>query len=196
MTDHAPGGLREAKKRELREQIRAAAIDLFTTRGYQQTTLEQIAAAVRIGPRTLYRYFPAKDSLVITDEDDQAMLDRFTRELAQHPPIEALRRAFHAMLFDAETESDRRRRTLIAAEPELQAAQLRLVIDLAERYAQAIVEHTGHPEDAEAALSLTGAAAGIALVTIRSDRHEAKTTQLRRFDAALKRLQDGFDLHA
>ncbi|MFT9277881.1 MAG: TetR/AcrR family transcriptional regulator [Bifidobacterium sp.] len=193
-SSRAPSGLRESKKRKIREQIRAAALSLFATQGYGQTTLEQVAATAQVAPRTLYRYFPTKDSLVVTDEDDEAMLDNFKQQLDQYPPIEALRRAFHAVLFDEETNTDQLRRTLIAAEPELQAANLRLVIGLAERYADAIAEHTGQPGNVEAALSLTGAAAGIALATVQWNTRETKSAQLQRFDSALDRLEHGFGL--
>jgi AcrR family transcriptional regulator len=48
-----------------RRLISDKAFELFTCNGYQRTTIEQIAAAAEVGPRTLYRYFPTKETLVV-----------------------------------------------------------------------------------------------------------------------------------
>ncbi len=56
--------LREKKKRRTRQAIRAAAIHLFTTQGVAETTVEQIAAAADISPRTFFNYFDTKEQAV------------------------------------------------------------------------------------------------------------------------------------
>jgi AcrR family transcriptional regulator len=65
-------GLRELKAARTREQIVDVALDLFLDQGYDETTMEQIAARAEIGSTTLYRYFPSKDLLI---------LDRFARSI-------------------------------------------------------------------------------------------------------------------
>lgn len=57
---------RAAKKLELRRKIRSAAIDLFTARGYAETTVEEVAAAADVSPMTVYRHFGTKESLVLS----------------------------------------------------------------------------------------------------------------------------------
>jgi AcrR family transcriptional regulator len=56
--------LREKKKRRTRQAIRAAAIHLFTTQGVAETTVEQIAEAADISPRTFFNYFDTKEQAV------------------------------------------------------------------------------------------------------------------------------------
>lgn len=56
--------LRETKKRRTRQAIRAAAIELFTAQGVSETTVEQIAAAADISPRTFFNYFDTKEQAV------------------------------------------------------------------------------------------------------------------------------------
>jgi AcrR family transcriptional regulator len=58
------GGLRETKKRRTRQAIRAAAIALFTDQGVEATTVEQIAIAADISPRTFFNYFDTKEQAV------------------------------------------------------------------------------------------------------------------------------------
>jgi AcrR family transcriptional regulator len=58
-------GLREIKMERTRQVIAEKAFELFTGQGFERTTIEQIAAAAEVGPRTLYRYFPTKETLIV-----------------------------------------------------------------------------------------------------------------------------------
>jgi AcrR family transcriptional regulator len=58
-------GLRERKKRLLQEAIEQAALKLFLQRGYEQTSIQDIAEAVMISPRTFFRYFPSKEEVLL-----------------------------------------------------------------------------------------------------------------------------------
>ncbi|HEY2054154.1 MAG TPA: mycofactocin system transcriptional regulator [Solirubrobacterales bacterium] len=50
-----------------REEIEAVALDLFATRGFEATTVDDVAAAVGVGRRTLFRYFESKNDIVWGD---------------------------------------------------------------------------------------------------------------------------------
>lgn len=58
-------GLRERKKQAQRARLLSAAIDLFRTKGYEQTRMEQIAQCAGVTPPTLYSYFPTKQALLL-----------------------------------------------------------------------------------------------------------------------------------
>ena len=85
-------GRREANKRATREALQAAADRLFAERGYEQTTVRDIAAAAQVTPRTFFRYFGGKEELIV----DEALgwLPRLTaairRRPAHEPPLTAV----------------------------------------------------------------------------------------------------------
>jgi AcrR family transcriptional regulator len=61
----ASAGLRERKKARTHTEIREHALRLFLQRGYEATTVKQIADAAEVSVSTLFRYFPTKAQLVV-----------------------------------------------------------------------------------------------------------------------------------
>src|SRR4051812_5221769 len=98
--DEPPKGLRERKKQRTRARLIDAAMSLCLEQGYEQTTVEQIAAAADVAPRTFSRYFATKDAVFLTLIEDFA--EQLVIELAAVPdevgPLEALRAATVATL--------------------------------------------------------------------------------------------------
>jgi AcrR family transcriptional regulator len=64
------------------------ALRLFETQGFEKTTVEEIAAAADVAPRTFFRYFSTKVDLLFADHPEQIALLRQT--LATRPPGEAI----------------------------------------------------------------------------------------------------------
>ena len=60
-------GLRERKKVRTRQAIRDAAVNLFLTRGYHETTIADITARADMSTRTFFSYFPSKESVLFAD---------------------------------------------------------------------------------------------------------------------------------
>lgn len=86
-------GLREEKKRETRARLERAALDLFARRGYDQTTVGQVAARAGVSARTAFRYFPAKADLVFGDAtaDLAALRAQLAAQDQRLPALEATR---------------------------------------------------------------------------------------------------------
>jgi AcrR family transcriptional regulator len=58
-------GLRERKKRQTREAIAAAAMELFMARGFDEVTVADVARAADVSEKTVFNYFPTKEDLVL-----------------------------------------------------------------------------------------------------------------------------------
>jgi AcrR family transcriptional regulator len=83
--------LRERKRTRTRLMIQAEALRLFAEKGYPETTVEEIADAAAISPRTFFRYFPTKEDVVIWDEYDPLVPDLLEARPDDEPPAETLR---------------------------------------------------------------------------------------------------------
>jgi AcrR family transcriptional regulator len=91
-------GLREAKKRETRQLISDHATRLFIERGFEHTTIAEIADAARVAKKTVTNYFPRKEDLALDHQDEfvAALAATVTARGADETPLTALRHAFLA----------------------------------------------------------------------------------------------------
>src|SRR5262245_52076993 len=83
--------MRERKRTRTRLMIQAEALRLFDEQGYGQTTVEEIADAAAISPRTFFRYFPSKEDVVLWDEYDPVVLDLLAARPGDEPVAESFR---------------------------------------------------------------------------------------------------------
>lgn len=122
MTDESPG-LRERRKASTRRALEDAALRLFARDGFDATTIEAIAAAADVSPRTFFRYFASKDDVVNPErEARQAQLrDEVRGRPATLTDLEAAAAAFGALCPAFEAERDRMllRRQAAATSPAL-----------------------------------------------------------------------------
>ena len=86
------------KRDAVRAGLARVAIDLFARDGFEAVTVEEIARAAGISPRTFFRYFPTKDDIVL--ELGSHLQDRLLTAFAERPEregaVEALHRAYVA----------------------------------------------------------------------------------------------------
>jgi AcrR family transcriptional regulator len=96
-------GLRERKKLRTRASLIDAALALSDRQGYDNTTVEQIADAADVSPRTFARYFPTKDSVIVAllANLTLAVNTELARQPADLPPFEALLAANLAVMDQA-----------------------------------------------------------------------------------------------
>src|SRR5579872_6233243 len=86
--------LRERKKLATRRQLRAAALHLVAEHGLANVTVEDIAEAADVSPRTFFNYFPSKEAALIGESDPERagrLRDRIASEAPGEPALSALR---------------------------------------------------------------------------------------------------------
>jgi AcrR family transcriptional regulator len=143
------GGLRERKKLAAMRRIQSIALDLFDELGFENVTIEQIAAAAEVSPSSVYRYFGTKEGVVLWNEGDIAFLEAVGAEMSGHSPVDAVRRVLTHVLteyFEADEERAKRQTRLLFEEPALRAAQLELVNGFTAMVAGALAQAGGRPE--------------------------------------------------
>jgi AcrR family transcriptional regulator len=131
---HPHDGLRERKKRRTRQQISDVATTLFVVRGFDHVKVSEIAEIVGVSEKTVYNYFPTKESLVFdrTDETIARLVAALREREAGESPTKAVLRALREDMEDLEDLPEAIHTLLplfaemIAATPSLRAALLDL----------------------------------------------------------------------
>src|ERR1700694_4306632 len=93
----AERGVRERKKLKTRESIQRTALRLFEKQGYEETTIEQIAAAAEISPSTFFNYFPTKEDVVLYDAYAPVAIRMFLERPKDEPLNVGLRKVLQRL---------------------------------------------------------------------------------------------------
>jgi AcrR family transcriptional regulator len=92
--------LREISRDAVRARITEVALDLFAEHGFDQVTVDQIAAAAGMSGRTFHRYFPAKEDVVVGEPErwGEFVRDTFAGRPADEPVWDSLLSTFQAFI--------------------------------------------------------------------------------------------------
>jgi TetR/AcrR family transcriptional regulator, regulator of mycofactocin system len=180
-----------------RAELERVALELFSSRGFEGTTVDDIAAAAGVGRRTFFRYYASKNDVVWGDFD--AELDRLRRWFAACPPelplLDAVRAAvltFNRLEPD-QVPWHRRRMRLILSTPALQAHSTPMYARWRAVVADFAATRTGdRPEDLVPQL-LAHVALGAAVAAYEQWLRSADAELEPLLDRALGELRRGFD---
>lgn len=116
-------GLRERKKRESREAMHLAALELVAEHGFAQVTVDQIAERAGVSPRTLFNYWGTKEAVVlgVDTENVRTFVDMLEERPAGEAARDSMRVLIEAHVKDASMRSESRnlKKHVMMREPQL-----------------------------------------------------------------------------
>ncbi|MFF8915384.1 TetR/AcrR family transcriptional regulator [Streptomyces sp. NPDC015032] len=190
-----PPGLRERKKLRTRIAIRRATYRLISEQGYDATTVEQIAEAAEVSPSTVFRYFAAKEDIVLTDTYDPVLEARLRNRPADEPPLESLRliMAEALTMFLAGEENELRERTRLMVEvPAVRARMTETLSETARTLARALADRGGRePDDLEVRVFVAAVLAALREATLYWGEHGQEGDLIGMINRALDTLEGG-----
>jgi AcrR family transcriptional regulator len=190
-------GLRERKKQRTRDTVVRKAMALFRRRGFEATTIADIAAAADIAPRTFFAYFETKEAVVFHDFD--AVRERFATRLRARGDDETTFDALRAWVLEWLEEDDvpgaaqAARRELIRRTPALAARERANQAAFAELIAESVAGELGVTPGALRP-RMVAAAAVAALTALDHDDTPEFDPPIAVVDEALAFLQGGLDV--
>lgn len=156
-----PPGRRELRKAATRAALAEAALRLCSESGPEHVTVEQIADAAGVAPRTFFNYFAAKEEAVVAGDHAcaQALVEAFTARPADEPVTESLRHALRAVAGAPGYRERVLRMRRLRGHPNLVAHQIAAFVAQERALAAAVAARTGTDPAREPYPSLVAAAA-------------------------------------
>jgi AcrR family transcriptional regulator len=187
--------LRERKRTKTRLMIQGEAMRVIAEKGWENTTVDDIAYAAAISPRTFFRYFPTKEDVVLWDEYDPIAPDILQARPADEPLVESMRALVSEALgglYRRDPEALLLRVRLILSVPELRARLRDAQAEGEYILAAHLAEQRGLPADALAVQVLAAAFTSTILVALEAwGRDDGKGDLLALLDRALEALAEG-----
>jgi AcrR family transcriptional regulator len=187
-------GLRERSKARRRAAIIRAGLELFADRGYNATTVADIAAAAEVAPRTVAMYFPSKQDIAMSQFN--ATVDELIGAVRARRPGESVTAVIERWLRAEEPGADRELRELslrmFRVNPELNALRMARMAEAAADGTEVLARAAGLPLGSPGP-RIAAAAVGAILVELVEippgpRREEAITAAMRFLDAGISSL--------
>jgi AcrR family transcriptional regulator len=183
------------RSRRTRERIQACAMKLFTARGYDGTTISEIADAAGVSQMTLFRHFPSKADLVISDEYDPVMAESIAGQSAELPPLKRIHlgvRAALAELYEVNRSEMYARAAMVLSTPVL-AKSVSESLSLSRSYFEAALaaDGTGRPSPFEINVAAAVASACLNAAIAEWVRQKGEPDLLDLVDSAFQAICGG-----
>ena len=180
LTNDAASSLRQRKKDATHLAIADAAWALFAEKGYEETSINDIAERANVAPRTFFRYFPTKEAVTYPELDESLEMVRaaFRARPSDEPVMVSLITAFES-LTDSMSQDTQRNRTRLELVKQADSVAFgeyfrRKLIELVDAL---VVEREGNQPDVALRAKLAGGIIGLIMDTSRDHWVESGTTE-------------------
>ena len=204
----AHSSLRERKKLATRRALRRVALILADERGWANVTVEDIAEAANVSPRTFFNYFPSKEAVLFGEDTEKAaaLRERIVTEAPGEPVLKALR---VVMAGNAQAVADEfaalggdpadwlNRTRSARADPHVRAAFAAQTARIERTVAEGVAERLGADPERDpypGLLAATAAAVFRSSLAFWADAHGTVPLSLL-IDLAFRALADGLPEH-
>ena len=188
--------LRQRKRARTRAALIAAALDLFERQGYEATTIDEIAAAADVSPRTFFRYFATKEEVALGDDLGPEILRLLVARPTDEPMLESVRRVIIdglALISEDDRQALLARLKIVYRTPPLRARRWEFQLEMGRITGAIVAERRGLPPD-DLGSRVTAAAAFTAIEVAMDhwQQHDGREDLGAVLDAAIGHLGHAF----
>jgi len=192
----APASLRERKRARTRAALIAAALELFERQGYETTTIDEIAAAADVSPRTFFRYFATKEEVALGDDLGREIIGLIASRPAEEPMLESVRRVISdglALVSEDDREALLARLKIVYRTPSLRARRWEYQLEMGRISGAILAERRGlQPDDLGSRVTAAAAFTAIEVAMDHWQQHDGREDLGVVLDAAIDHLGDAF----
>lgn len=186
------GDLRLRRRIRTKEQVQAEALALFVSKGYEQTSVEEIAHAAAISPRTFYRYFACREDVVLWDAYDELPPEQLWDARPGEDPFAVMIRRIRELteqLYAQDRDGFLLRAQLSYRVPEIRARFVNRMWDLLQPHHDELLRTLGRSgDDLSVTVPLAAAFSAVLVAVERWQRHDGTEDLPRLIDEALAAL--------
>ncbi len=186
--------LRRRRRTRTKLSVQTEALRLFAAKGYQQTSVDEIAHAAAISPRTFFRYFPCKEDVVLWDEYDELTPHELWHTSLGGDPFAQLIRRVRDVTAEAYRSDPQRllaRARLSFTVPDIRARFVDRQLSMIGPYFAELGDALGvRRDDLSLAMTFAAVYAAFLVALERWQRHDGREDLLALVDDALAALAD------
>jgi AcrR family transcriptional regulator len=192
----APISLRQRKRARTRAALIAAALELFERQGFEATTIDEIAAAADVSPRTFFRYFATKEEVALGDDLGHEIIGLIAARPAEEPTLESVRRVIGdglGLISEDDREALLARLRIVYRTPSLRARRWEFQLEMGRIVGAILAERRGlPPDDLGSRVTATAAFTTIEVAMDRWQQHDGREDLGAVLDAAIGHLGHAF----
>jgi AcrR family transcriptional regulator len=192
----ATASLRQRKRERTRAALIAAALELFERQGFEATTIDDIAAAADVSPRTYFRYFATKEEVALGDDLGPQLIGLIAARPAEEPMLDSVRRVIDealSLLSAEDKEALLARLRIVYRTPSLRARRWEFQLEMGRISGTLLAQRRGlEPDDLGSRVTASAAFTAIEVAMDHWQQHDGREDLAAVLQAAIAHLGHAF----